>query len=92
MLEEIETVLEKELKTWKGFEEALRSDDRNAYAEMMAHAKQYAEAVERSGKNVTVEPLFMAILLAQHRMIVFLHGEVQKMKREISELGRGVDT
>ncbi len=74
--------LDEEFESWKGFSWALREPDRAAYGKMIEAAKQYADSMEHSGRTFPTEAFFMAILLAQHKMIERLQEELQK-KRQI---------
>jgi hypothetical protein len=71
------TLLE-EIESWKGFPWALRKEDRELWEEMINQVRQYyADAVEKSGKPLTVDPFFMALLLAQQRTIEFLKAQLR---------------
>ena len=70
--------LEDEIESWKGFPWALRKDDRELWDEMIKEVRQhYARAVEESGKPLTTDPLFMALLLAQQRTIEWLRAQLR---------------
>ena len=56
--------LEDEIESWKGFPWALRKEDRELWDEMIKEVRQScAEAVERSGKPLTTDAFFMALVL-----------------------------
>ena len=58
--------LEDEIESWKGFPGTLRKENRELWDQMIEEVRQYyAGAVERSGKPLTTDPFFMALLLAQ---------------------------
>lgn len=61
--------LEREIASWSGFREALRTEDRRLFEELMSLARRHASAVEASPRPVTAEALFMAILLEHHRQL-----------------------
>jgi hypothetical protein len=70
--------LEDEIESWKGFPWALRKDDRELWDEMINEVRQhYARAVEESGKPITTDPFFMALLLAQQRTIEWLRTQLR---------------
>ena len=72
--------LEDEIESWKGFPWALRKEDRELWEEMIEESRQrYAEAVERSGKPLTTDPFFMALLLAQQKTIERLRAKLSEM-------------
>lgn len=60
---------------------ALRKDDRELWDEMIEEVRQsYAEAVEQSGKQLTAEPFFMALVLGQQKTIAWLKAELEELK------------
>jgi hypothetical protein len=62
--------LEDEIESWKCFPWTLRREDRQLSDEMIKEARQYyAEAVEGSGKPLTTDPFFMALIPARQRTI-----------------------
>lgn len=69
-----------ELDSWAGFAEALRGDDRELFREMLRLCYEYFPAIEARESPFPSEALFMSILLAQHKTIVWLAGEVERMK------------
>lgn len=71
-------LVQDEIKSWKGFVDALRTDDREIFVEMMNLCRQYAVEIESAERSVTAESFFMTILLAQHKMIKWLQRELQK--------------
>ena len=70
--------LEEEIESWKGFPWALRGDDLGLWNVMIREVRDdFGEAVEKSGKTFTTDPFFMALLLAQQRMIRGLQDELK---------------
>jgi hypothetical protein len=75
------SLLDDEIESWNGFPWALRKEDRELWDEMIKEVRQnYAEAVEQSGKPLTTDPFFMALVLAQQRIIERLRAEIGSMK------------
>lgn len=74
--------LVEELDSWAGFADALRSDDRELFREMLRLCYEYFPAIEARESPFPSEALFMSILLVQHKTIVWLAGEVERMKAE----------
>lgn len=72
--------LEEEIESWKGFPSVLRKADLEQWDAMIGKARELADAVERSGKPLTTDPFFMAILLVQYKMI-------RQLKSELKDLG-----
>ena len=70
--------LDEEIESWRGFPWALRKEDLELWNAMIKEVRdRFGEAVERSGKTLTTDPLFMALLLAQQGMIKHLQSELR---------------
>ena len=83
--------LDEEIESWKGFPWALRKDDLELWHAMVKEVRDdFREAVEKSGKTFTTDPFFMALLLAQQRMISRLRGELKRLGVETPDSSRGV--
>ena len=77
-----------ELDSWGRFADALRAEDRDLFREMLRLCYEYFPAMQSRESPFASEALFMALLLVQHKTIIWLAGEVEKMKEEIDA---GVD-
>lgn len=64
-----EDFLTKEIESWKGFEYALREENRILFHEMLDECRKYGDAAIAKGDNYSTESLFMALLLQQQKMI-----------------------
>jgi hypothetical protein len=63
-------ILTKEIESWKGFADSLREeDDRNLFIKMLDDCYKYAAAINAKGEPFATEPLLMALLLSQQKMI-----------------------
>lgn len=69
-----------ELETWRRFADALRDDDRRLFREMLDLCREYFPAMQARGPPFETEALFMALLLAQHKAIIRLTGEMERLK------------
>ena len=79
--------LEEEIESWRGFPWALRKEDLELWNAMIEEVRNdFGEAIERSGKTFTTDPFFMALLLAQERMIRFLRGKLKALGVKTPEL------
>lgn len=78
-----------ELESWGHFASALRAEDRALFKDMLRLCYEYFPAMQARESPFPSEGLFMSILLIQHKTIVWLAGEVEKLKRE---KGAGLDT
>jgi 2,4-dienoyl-CoA reductase-like NADH-dependent reductase (Old Yellow Enzyme family) len=75
-VESYRIALEEEIRRWKGFTQALRSDDREAFEQLMDACRSYASAGSNSTRPVLFEPMAMSILLSQQRKI----NKLEKMR------------
>ena len=65
-----EDILTKEIESWKGFASRLSlPDDRELLMKMLHDCHKYANAINAKGAPFPSEPLIMALLLSQHRII-----------------------
>ena len=72
-----ENILTKEIESWKVFADSLRSeDDKKLFLEMLVKCQKYAVAINAKGKPFPTEPLIMALLLEQHKMIDWLQKKI----------------
>jgi hypothetical protein len=74
-----EDILTKEIKSWKGFANSLSSkEDRVLFEKMLNDCYKYAAAINAKGQPFPTEPLIMALLLSQHKMIDWLSKQTSK--------------
>jgi len=78
-----------ELDSWGCFAGALRGDDSELFKEMMRLCYEYFPAMQARASPFPSEALFMSLLLTQHKTILWLAGEVEKIK---AERDAGLDT
>jgi hypothetical protein len=71
-----------ELDSWGRFANALRAEDRELFKEMLRLCYEYFPAMQARESPFPSEALFMSLLLMQHKTIVWLASEVEKMKAE----------
>jgi hypothetical protein len=72
-----ENILTKEIESWKGFANSLKSDDdKRLFLDMLEKCQKYAVAINAKGKSFPTEPLIMALLLEQHKMINWLQNKI----------------
>jgi hypothetical protein len=75
--------LNKEIKSWKGFEYALREENRLLFSKMLSECQQnadYAKAANARGEHYSAESFFMALILQQQKMISQLIDRLAKSK------------
>lgn len=78
-----------ELDSWQRFADALRADDRALFKDMLRLCYEYFPAIQARDSPFPAEAVFMSLLLVQHKTIVWLAAEVEKLK---AESGARVDT
>jgi hypothetical protein len=67
-----ENILTKEIESWKGFEYALREENRLLFSKMLSECgenKDYVKAASSKGHSFAAESLFLALILQQQKMI-----------------------
>jgi hypothetical protein len=69
-----------ELDSWQRFADALRAKDRALFNEMLRLCYEYFPAMQARDSPFPTEALFMSLLLVQHKAIVSLAKEVERMK------------
>ena len=71
-----------ELDSWQRFADALRADDRALFNEMLQLCYEYFPAIQARDSPFPTEALFMSLLLVQHKTIIWLASEVERLKAE----------
>ena len=67
-----ENVLTREIESWKGFEYALREENRLLFNKMLSECQEneaFIKAVNAKGVQFSAESLFIALILQQQKMI-----------------------
>lgn len=65
-------ILAREVESWKGFEYALREENRILFNKMLTEPQEnqdYVRAANSKGEPFAAESLFMALILQQQKMI-----------------------
>jgi hypothetical protein len=84
-----ENILTKEIESWKGFANNLKSDDdKKLFLDMLEKCQKYAVAINAKGRPFPTEPLIMALLLEQHKMINWLQKEIPISKHRFLSVRR----
>ena len=77
-----ENILTKEIESWKTFADSLKSEeDKKLFLEMLDRCQKYAVAINTKGKPFPTEPLIMALLLEQHKIINWLQKKIPNPKQ-----------
>jgi hypothetical protein len=60
------------IESWKDFANSLHDDNRELFNNMLNDCYKCAAAINAKGELFPAEPLIMAVLLSQHKMIDWL--------------------
>ncbi len=71
-----------EFDSWQRFADALRTEDRALFNEMLRLCYEYFPAIQARDSPFPAEALFMSLLLVQHKTIIWLASEVERLKAE----------
>ena len=78
-----EDILTKEIESWKGFADSLKlEEDKNLFLTMLNDCQKYAVAINAKETPFPTEPLIMALLLTQHKMISWLANYVKSGQKK----------
>jgi hypothetical protein len=73
-----EDILTKEIESWKGFADSLNSQEyKEIFNKMLNDCYKYATAINSKIHPFPTEPLIMALLLSQHKMIDWLTDQIK---------------
>ena len=79
-------ILAKLQEQWKGYADALRQEDREAFLTMIEKCYAHAAVINAKGEPFPNEALLMSLVLSQYKMINWLVPKVAELSKEISEL------
>jgi hypothetical protein len=80
-----EDVLTKEIASRKSFVDSLSSkEDRELFEKMLNDCYKYAAAINAKGQPFPAEPLIMALLLSQHKMMDWLTKQISKYESPVN--------
>jgi hypothetical protein len=83
-VESYRMALEDEIRRWDGFAKALRSEDKEAFEELMDACRSFASAGSNATQPVLFEPMVMSILLFQQKKLAKLEKELNAIKQQSS--------
>jgi hypothetical protein len=79
-----EDVLTKEIQSWRAFADQLPVKDRQIFMKILNDCYKYSTAINAKGQPFPSEPVIMALLLSQHKLIEWLENQWKKV-RDCSE-------
>ncbi len=71
-VESYRMALEEEISRWKGFQKALRTEDREAFEAVMDACRNLASAGSNATQPILFEPMIISILVFQQKQIIRL--------------------
>jgi hypothetical protein len=77
--------LEDEIRRWNGFAKALRSEDLEAFEDLMDSCRSFASAGSNATQPILFEPMVMSILLHQQKKLRRLEKELNAIKQHSSQ-------
>ena len=80
-VESYRIALEDEIRRWKGYEKALRTEDREAFEELMDACRNFASAGSNATQPILFEPMMLSILLFQQKRIIRLEKKIDAAER-----------
>jgi hypothetical protein len=85
-----ENILTKEIESWRLFVDGLNyEEDKKSFLEMLEKCQKYSLAINAKGKPFPSEPLIMALLLEQHKMINWLENKTRIPKQRVFKCSKG---
>ena len=80
-----QAILTKEIELRKDFANNLSSkEDKELFEKMLNDCYKYAAAINAKGEPFPAEPLIMALLLSQHKMIDWLTKQISKYESPVN--------
>lgn len=81
-VESYRLALDIEVQTWSGFTKALRSDDKDAFEQMIDACRNHASAGSNATRPEMFESMVMSILLEQQKKLNRLEKELVAIKQK----------
>jgi hypothetical protein len=81
-VESYRIALEDEIRRWKDFAKALRTEDREAFEALMDACRLFASAGSNATQPILFEPMIMSILLFQQKKLHRLEKTLDAIKRQ----------
>ena len=82
-VESYRMALEDEVHRWKGFSKALRTEDKEAFEDLMDACRLFASAGSNATQPILFEPMVMSILLFQQKKLNLLEKTLDAIKQGI---------
>lgn len=73
-------------EAWRGYADALRQEDREAFLAMMDKCYAHAAAINAKGEPFPNEAMLMSLVFSQYKMINWLVPKLAELSKKIEEL------
>ncbi len=80
-VESYRMALEEEIRRWRGFEKALRTEDREAFEAVMDACRSFASAGSNATQPILFEPMVISILVSQQKRIIRLEKTLDALQQ-----------
>jgi hypothetical protein len=74
-------ILTQIIKSYEGYADMLRGEDRKEFEEMLRLCYRYAEAINAKGEPFPEEAVVMSLLFKQHLVIKELKQAIEKLRK-----------
>jgi hypothetical protein len=79
-------ILAKLQEQWKGYADALRQEDKEAFLTMIEKCYAHAAAINAKGEPFPNEALLVSLVFSQYKMINWLVPKVAELSAKLNEL------
>ena len=79
-------ILAKLQEQWKGYVDALRQEDKEAFLTMIEKCYAHAAAINAKGEPFPNEALLVSLVFSQYKMINWLVPKVAELSAKLDEL------
>jgi hypothetical protein len=79
-------ILAKLQEQWKGYADALRQEDKEAFLTMIEKCYAHAAAINVKGEPFPNEAMLMSLVFSQYKMINWLVPKIAELSAKLDEL------
>jgi hypothetical protein len=79
-------ILAKLQEQWKGYADALRQEDKEAFLTMIEKCYAHAAAINAKGEPFPNEAMLMSLVFSQYKMINWLVPKIAELSAKLDEL------
>jgi hypothetical protein len=79
-------ILAKLQEQWKGYVDALRQEDKEAFLTMIEKCYAHAAAINAKGEPFPNEAMLMSLVFSQYKMINWLVPKIAELSAKLDEL------